>query len=159
MRSAKECKEFPYASKSICYIEVFPDGCVRQVSPSLSEIKPTYNNVTNNKSTLYAVWPGKWKSDLFIIDDLNLLADAYGIDYPGAHSHKIKWKISTIDDGKSTYAYVDITFLCDCELSHNNIMGFATDMKKQYGWDVATSKGIGGHSKHYTVCVRRSSLK
>ena len=159
MRSAKECKEFPYTSKTVCYIEVFPDGSVKQVSPSVSEIEPAYNNLISNKSTLYAVWPGNYRSDLFIIDDSNLLADAYGIQYEGAHSYKIKWKFSSIDDGKSTYAYVSITFLCDCELSFNNIKSFASDMKRQYGWDVATSKGISGYNKNYTISVRRTTLK
>ncbi len=105
------------------------------------------------------MWPGNWRSDLFIIDDPNLLADAYGIEYEGAHSHKIKWEISSIDDGESAYAYVDITFLCGCELSFSKIKAFAADMYRQYGWDVATSKGIGGHSGKYTISVRRSTLK
>lgn len=159
LRSAKECKEFPYTSKKVCYIEVFHDNSVKKVSPSLSEIEPAYNNLINDKSTLYAVWPGNFQSDLFVIDDPNLLADAYGIQYEGAHSHKIKWKLSSIDDGKSSYAYVSITFLCDCELSIRNIKAFAADMKRQYGWEVATTKGVSGHNKNYTISVRRNTLK
>ena len=81
-----------------------------------------------------------------------MLADAYGTQYEGAHSHKIKWKLSSIDDGKTSYAYVNITFLCDCELSFNNIKAFASDMKRQYGWDVVTSKVISGYNKIIQLC-------
>lgn len=147
MRSAKNCKEFPYTLKTLCYIEVFSDGSVKQVSPKISEVEPAYNNLINNKSTLYAVWPGNYSSDLFIIDDPNLLADAYGIYYEGAHSHKIKWKLSSIDDGKSSYAYVDITFLCDCELSLGSIKAFAADMQRQYGWDVQPQRALADMAK------------
>ena len=69
MRSAKETGCFPYSSKRVCYIEVFPDGTVKQVS-SVMEKKEAFENVSCQRSQLFAVWPGQWRSDLFIIDDL-----------------------------------------------------------------------------------------
>lgn len=69
MRSAKESGCFPYSSKRVCYIEVFPDGTVKQVS-SDQEKRDAFENVLCQKSRLLAVWPGQWRSDLFVIDDL-----------------------------------------------------------------------------------------
>ena len=69
MRSAKETGCFPYSSKRVCYIEVFPDGTVRQVSGNHEKIA-AFENALHERSKLFAVWPGEWRSDLFVVDDL-----------------------------------------------------------------------------------------
>lgn len=79
MRSAKETGCFPYSSKLVCYIEVRKSGEVQQVPNSKTGISNAYDNVKNGNAVLYAVWPGNWRSDLFIIDDLDALAEAFGI--------------------------------------------------------------------------------
>ena len=149
---------FSIRLQKICYIEVEQNGTIKQIDHTFSEASKAYHNAVSGKSKIYAVWPGNYKSDLFEIDDLSLFADAFGIERPDKHSHKIEWKLSSIDDGKSMYAHVEITFLCDCELTFSNIKAFAADMKQQYGWDVATSKGISGYGKNYIISVRRNSL-
>jgi len=35
------------------------------------------HSLIDEATTLYAVWPGKWSSDLFIIDDLDGFAKAF----------------------------------------------------------------------------------
>ena len=72
MRSAKEQEYFPYDSKTTCYILIGKNGEVNQVSHTIKELQEAYNAVKNDSATLYAVWPGQWRSDLFIIDDINL---------------------------------------------------------------------------------------
>ncbi len=79
MRSAKEQEWFPYSLKTTCYILVNQNGVVTQVSHSKKEMQEAYTAVVNDLATLYAVWPGQWRSDLFIIDDLDLFANAVGI--------------------------------------------------------------------------------
>lgn len=121
MRSARESDNFPYASKQVCYIEVDKLCNVSQVDHNNSAMQAAYNNAANGKSELFAVWPGNYQSDLFIIDDLNALADAFGISRPDSHVHQLDWVLSNIDNGKSSYAYVDIIFHCGCKLNINNI--------------------------------------
>lgn len=75
MRSAKETGCFPYGSKLVCYIEVYNSGKVRQLTDK-SEKYHAFLNAMSGASTLYAVWPGNWRSDLFIIDDLNAFSAA-----------------------------------------------------------------------------------
>lgn len=70
MRSAKETEYFPYKSKLLCYIEVFPNGEVKQLK-SITEKREAFYNARGKRSNVYAVWPGEWRSDLFIIDDLD----------------------------------------------------------------------------------------
>lgn len=69
MRSAKATEEFPYDSNRICYIELFPTGEIKQLATYGEKIKG-YMRAKEGTSKLFAVWPGQWHSDLFIIDDL-----------------------------------------------------------------------------------------
>ena len=43
----------------------------------LPEVIEAYKRSKDKITTLYAVWPGNWSSDLFIIDDLELFIDKF----------------------------------------------------------------------------------
>jgi len=45
----------------------------------LPEVIEAYKRSKDKITTLYAVWPGNWSSDLFIIDDLEAFAESFGI--------------------------------------------------------------------------------
>ncbi len=83
MRSAKEVENFPYQAGTICYIEVDKNGNVSQVhhknKSDLPNVLAAYQRAVNKTSVLYAVWPGNWRSDLFIIDDLDIFAKKFGL--------------------------------------------------------------------------------
>jgi len=74
MRSAKEAGCFPYRSKLVCYMELSNDGNIKQLS-NRNEKLEAYLNAKAGISRILAVWPGQWRSDLFIIDDLDSFAD------------------------------------------------------------------------------------
>lgn len=74
MRSAKETGCFPYSCGQVCYMEVSPDGAVTQLS-TVGEKRSTYINAQAGISKILAVWPGRWRSDLFIIDDLDAFSE------------------------------------------------------------------------------------
>ena len=69
MRSSKETEGFPYGSNRICYIELFATGEIKQLATYHDKIEG-YVHAQSGISKLFAVWPGQWRSDLFIIDDL-----------------------------------------------------------------------------------------
>ena len=69
MRSAKETGCFPYLMKTVCYFEVFPDGKTVQLDTA-NEKWDACCRAKIGESNIYAVWPGRWRSDLFTIDDL-----------------------------------------------------------------------------------------
>ncbi len=81
MRSAKETKYFPYLMNTVCYFEVDKNGNISQVyhknKSDKQKVFEVYQRVMNKTTTLYAVWPGNWSSDLFIIDDLDAFAEAF----------------------------------------------------------------------------------
>lgn len=83
MRSAKATENFPYRMSTVCYFEVDKNGGVSQVyhknKSDWPKVLEAYQRAMNKTTTLYAVWPGNWNSDLFIIDDLDALAKAFNI--------------------------------------------------------------------------------
>lgn len=149
---------FPYGSKAVCYVEVASDGTVQQGGGN-----EVYKRVLAGKSKLYAVWPGRWSSDLFLIDDIEAYARELGFSMQkNNHIHDVEWKMSEHQYGSSsTYVDVDVKLLCGCKID-DNILPFAIDMRDQKGWDVATSTGWSGHGlgddMEYTIRVRRKSL-
>ena len=55
-------------------LEVSPDGAVTQLS-TICEKRSAYINAQAGISKILAVWPGRWRSDLFIIDDLDAFSE------------------------------------------------------------------------------------
>lgn len=83
MRSTKESNNFPYSMSTICYFEVDNNGNVSQIphknKSDREKVLEAYQRAINGTTTLYAVWPGNWRSDLFIIDDLDAFAKELGL--------------------------------------------------------------------------------
>lgn len=83
MKSAKDAGNFPYCASTVCYFEVDKSGNVSQLyhknKSDRAEVLEAYHRVFNKTTTLFAVWPGNWRSDLFIIDDLDAFAKAFNL--------------------------------------------------------------------------------
>ncbi|MCX4683930.1 hypothetical protein OG401_06320 [Kitasatospora purpeofusca] len=154
--------DFPYTSRTTCYIEISDDGTVSHGTDA-----GTYERARSGKSRLFAVWPGNWSSDLFIIDDLDEYARAHGIIHDQArtglddHEHQVRWKLSPYET-KPNGSYISIELELDCDCTIEDLKTFAGQMRHQRGWDIATSGGWGrssgqGHTT-YSLRVRRKSL-
>lgn len=67
--------------KTLCYFEVDRNGNVSQLNhknkSDRPEVMAAYQRAANQTTTLYAVWPGNWSSDLFVIDDLDTFAKKF----------------------------------------------------------------------------------
>jgi hypothetical protein len=61
---------FPYASRAVCYFHVV-NGVPEQVSG-----KTALREALADGLRLFAAWPGQWRTDLFVIDRPELLAEA-----------------------------------------------------------------------------------
>lgn len=69
MRSAKATEGFPYRSKTVCFMQLSPNGELKQLTDR-KEKCDAYLEAKLGNCQIVAVWPGQWRSDLFIIDDL-----------------------------------------------------------------------------------------
>lgn len=157
-------KDFPYTTRTTCYVEVHEDGTVTH-----GDDHAAYERAVAGRSRLFAVWPGEWSSHLFVIDDLDEYAKAHGIkrdeERTGlkGHVHDVRWEPNPYakDSPRSPYISVSVTLECGCEI--HDLRTFAAQMKHQQGWNVATSGGWGGSGRPggkrtYSLRVRRKSL-
>jgi hypothetical protein len=151
--------DFPYTAKTVCIIEVGNDGSVRQGGGPAA-----YRRAAAGESRLYAVWPGEWRSDLFLIDDLDEYAKALGIVHDAGrtgladHVHDVRWAVNPYEKNPSgLYITVDVWFDCGCAI--RDLRAFAEAMRAQRGWEVATTGGWGGSDGRHYVRVRRKSIE
>jgi hypothetical protein len=154
---------FPYELPTVCYLEVASDGTV--TSPPEDGVTA---RVRSAGSRLYAVWPGHYRSDLFLIDDIDEYEKAIGLQHDPIrtglqeHEHQVRWTISPHEQKPTgTYIAIDVHLDCGCELK--NLTTFAKHMKTQAGWDIATTANWTTHqppsgTPTYTLRARRLSL-
>ncbi|MEU8618589.1 hypothetical protein [Streptomyces sp. NPDC048623] len=113
------------------------------------------------------MWPGEWSSHLFVIDDLDEYAKAWGIKHDvqrtglAEHVHQVRWAES--DEEKNPRSpYIGIEVVLDCGCKIESLRVFAEQMREQKGWAVATSVGWsrwgGPEGTTYSLRVRRKSL-
>lgn len=76
LRLASEVEDgFPYRGKAIGYV-VIADGEIS--SPQyVGERRDAAKALRDGKAQVFAVWPGAYRSDLFVIDDPGAFFDAY----------------------------------------------------------------------------------
>lgn len=138
------------------------DGLVTQgIDPATCE------RARSGESRIFAVWPGQWRSDLFIIDDLDEYAKAVALVHDeeraslAEHVHEVRWAVSPYEaNPQGTYISIDVWLDCGCKVL--DLAAFANQMRQQRGWAVATSGGWGSSSDSksttYTLRARRKSL-
>jgi hypothetical protein len=81
-RLASKQDWFPYRAKTVSYMELGRDGKLMQISghaASREERHAALHRACAGLSVIYAVWPGEWLSDMFLMDDLDALADEWGV--------------------------------------------------------------------------------
>ncbi|HEU0132705.1 MAG TPA: hypothetical protein VFQ85_17105 [Mycobacteriales bacterium] len=76
MRLASQAP-FPYVRPGrVCYIEQTGEQVVQITT--IGDLREAVGRARAGGSRLLAVWPGEWRSDLFLIDDLDALAANIG---------------------------------------------------------------------------------
>lgn len=156
-------QEFPYKLATMCYIEVAKNGTV-----SWGAGVDTYQRLLAGESRLYAVWPGQWSSHLFAVDDLTQYAGGMGIIHDevrtglAEHEHQVQWEVSPYEQKPmGSYITIDLWLNCGCVI--RDLSAFASQMRHQKGWDIATTVGWGSGGtidtdRRYSIRVRRKSL-
>lgn len=167
MRSAKCTENFPYSLTTICYILVDDSGKVESVNNSIESKQDAYNKVKSGEATLYAVWPGQWRSDLFIIDDINKFAASVGIvrDDLDIELPEMVWRYCPYcnDNLRSSYVKIDI------KLEGYNGQGYklvgeigwrqlVNMLETKFGWKIAVSKLYSSSGNTISIDVLKSTL-
>jgi hypothetical protein len=70
---------FPYGYPGrVCYLEQTGENVVQ--CSTRDELRQAVLRARRGESRLLAVWPGEYRSDLFLVDDLDAMAAAVGVD-------------------------------------------------------------------------------
>lgn len=78
MKRASEAP-FPYGwPGGVCYL-VLVDGAPQQIR-GRDGLRAAVTDALVGEVTIYAAWPGQFRTDLFVIDRPELLAEAIGVE-------------------------------------------------------------------------------
>lgn len=77
LRNASDIEDgFPYRNDLVAYIVVSSDGVI--TNPHyIDERRAAVKALQEGDAQVFAVWPGRWRSDLFVIDDVDAFAAAF----------------------------------------------------------------------------------
>ena len=157
-----------YDLPSVCYFEVYKDGTVNRIDNSRraisdqieSSLYQAYFRALRGECDIYFSFAdSNGNVFLYKADDLDALADSIGIVRPSNHIHNVRWSYSKEDPGKGRYAWLDIEFLCGCELSSLNKRVIVKQLKEMFGWEVVLSSINSIPSTRRTIQVERKSIQ
>lgn len=160
-------KYFQYDLDGICYFEVYPNGEVAEVLGDITSVgdkKPSsvygsYQRAKNNECVLYLATVSPYgEAKVYRVDDLEALADSYGILRTFDHEHDVHAAFSEKDSGSGRYAEIDIEFRCGCVLGNHNKRIMAKYLKEKYGWEIVLKSINSEPLSKRRITVERKSL-
>lgn len=118
-----------------------------------------YFRATRKESTLYVAFGDEnGVPHLYRVNDLEAMADSLGIDRQTGHVHNVHWAYSKDDPGSGRYAWLDVEYLCGCQLSRLNSRIMVKQLENMFGWRVIQSSIDSTPSARKTIKVERSSV-
>lgn len=105
-RKTSENANFPWGNKQVCY---FAAGQGEPVQLHyVKDRKLGLLRAAKGEITIYAVWPGQYRSDLFVVDDLEPLAGAWKAPLDATLSAlQIKMSREWLAEGRSVAEIAD----------------------------------------------------
>lgn len=156
MKKTSEVKDFPFLIDGINYYELYNNDLI-DLGHDKVLIENAYSRAKNDLSKLYVIWHGIHSTDLFIVDDLYALGQAYGFEKP-THIHDIEWKYYE-EDSRGGYVTLNIKLKCGCCFDGvGSIQRLKNDLFIQKGWEMSKSY-MGGYKGNYTIRVLKNSIK
>lgn len=158
---------FNYDFRSICFFEIDSDGDIHVFASDKSSIQrktpdsiyTAYQRALAGDCKIYVAFPESASHTvIYYVEHLDDIAISLGLPRKDEHVHEIHAKFSEKDDGKDTYAYLDVEFKCGCTVSSDNIRDIANYLKDQYGWEVVISYVNFIPETTKTLKIKRKSL-
>lgn len=160
-------KGFNYDYRNLCFFEIDSDGDINIFASDKSSIQrktsdsiyTAYQRALAGDCKIYVAFPENTSCTvIYYIEHLDNLAISLGLPRKDEHIHEIHAKFNEKDDGKDTYAYVDVEFSCGCTVSSQNIRTIANYLKDRYGWEVVISYVNFIPQSQRTLKIKRNSL-
>ena len=151
MRKTSEDDDFPFLTNEIHYYKVKDNDLI-----DLERDKEAYLEAEKNKCKIFLTWHGTYRTDLFFVDDLKKLGQAFGFIAP-EHIHDIEWAFEE-SNPTGVYVYVNLKFKCGCTFNGlGGIERLKNDLLYQKGWEMSKSY-MGTHNNCYTIKVLKRSI-
>lgn len=77
MRLTSDNSDFPWRMQTVCYICIV-NNIPKQIGTDITR-KDAYQEVLEGNAAIVAVWPGKWRSDAFLVDNIETYAEAFDL--------------------------------------------------------------------------------
>ena len=163
-RTTNAVAGFPYRAATTCYIKVNADNAaVTTGTPTQADL----DSCAAGDLQIFAAWPGQWRTDLFIVDDLQACALALGLvpptqtaATPRCREHDLRWSYGPWGRSGSVTERVEVAILCGCQFP--DIHTVASELRTQLGWNVRTTTGWGrgqrGKTRTLSLPVQRTSI-
>ena len=157
MERTSNVEKFPFLIKGVNYFELIDNELI-DLGHEENKIKEAYLRAKNNQNKLYITWHGVHRTDMFFVDNLNQLGQAFGFEKPD-HYHHMEWRYRD-EVARGGYITVDIIFKCGCNFDYiGGTEQLKRDLLIQKGWQMSGSGGVGGYNGKYSISVLKSSIK
>ena len=156
-----------YDNRAVMFIEEPVAGRIRLLLSDKDSIRrkkedsvyQAYFRTKREKSTLYIAFGEEYGVPyLYRVNDLEAMADSLGIERQTDHVHNVRWTFSKNDPGSGRYAWLDVEFLCGCQLSSLNSRIMSKQLEDIFGWRVILNSIGHIPSTRRTIKVERSSI-
>lgn len=169
MRTTSECDgNFPFNNSLLCYIYMGGATLIQQIPNDIS-FEDAYKHSIDGRGQIVVTWPGKYRTDAFIVDDLTEFAEAKGLIKTDLPVNILGYKENREYSTRFTkcidveYERTDIdpsaTSLADWPMINDFPIKMRKLLEDLYGWTFAVSKGGGWHESidnknSFTVYVK-----
>lgn len=156
-----------YNNQHFFYFEVLNDGTVNRIhhkiadvnNPKEHSIVTAYLRAKDDQSKIFFACLNEYGNpDVVRVDDLEALADSFGIVRKTSHIHDIAWKFNETDDGKDRQAKIDIRFKCGCTIGEHNKRIMVKELCEQKGWRIFLNSIPYFETTECTIRLERNSI-
>lgn len=167
LEKASERPNLFYHTPTNKYIELRNDGTVIVLTCDLCSVQDGreysvaggYKRMLNGESRLLMAFNDYDGVHITEIDDLNALADGFGIPRTFEHEHRFTYTLANDCYSERGQVKVDIKFNCGCSLGECNCRGFARYFKEKHGWDLVLKSAPMLRSNECRIRLKRNTFE
>lgn len=167
LEKASERPNLCYHNPTHKYIEISNDGKVTVLTNDLSSVQDGreysvaggYKRLKNGESRLFIAFNEMDGVHIAEIDDLNALADGFGIPRTFTHIHSFTYRLADDCYSDRGQVKVNIKFNCGCTLGECNCRGFARYFKEKHGWELVLKSAPMCRTDECKIRFKRNSFE
>lgn len=159
---------FRYDLTGLSYYEIHNDASITCIDSQIGAIQRRNENScygaylrakAGESYILVTVLKTYSKSVIYIVEDLEAFADAFGIRRESEHAHDIDLKLCDRSSDDKRYVYVDVTMKCGCKIGKENARAIHSALREKFGCEVVLNSFPSISKNSCTLKAYRNSVK